>query len=290
MATVKPDTKVHRQLSLALSHDSRRARLTVDTVQTQRPLGFADVGALSSRSVMLPELLLLLAAAPADASAEDFRRCAVDEDALHKPSVANRRKTFGYLRRLYAIDGQVALFREFRRLAKLAPAELPTLAALLAFARDPLLRTAADSVVQAPVGKALGRQDFEAWVRERYPARFTGAMYRSFSHNLYASFFQLGYLSGAVAKLRLRRRPKLGPASTAYAAFLDWLRGKNGLSLLSAEHSRLLDLTRAEHLALLTSAGQMGLMRVANAGGVLQLDFSAWLRAGEARLPYPPAP
>ena len=109
-------------------------------------------------------------------------------------------------------------------------------------------------------------------------------MYRSFSHNLYASFFQIGYLGAAVAKCRLRQRLDVRPASVAYAAFLDWLMGLNGLSLLQGSFSRTLELAKADHLALLTAAGQLGLMRVANSGGILHLDFDSWLQPGETRL------
>ena len=73
----------------------------------------------------------------------------------------------------------------------------------------------------------------------------------------------------------------------AYAAFLDWLCGLNGLSLLSGQFSKTLELNQDEHLRQLSTAGQLGLMRIALAGGVLQLDFSDWLRPGESRLPAP---
>jgi hypothetical protein len=247
-------------------------------------LGFADGGVISSRSIMLPELSALLAVAPPDADAQTYRRLAVEEDALHKASTANRLKTFNKLKLLYALNPAVPIFREFRRLSRLFPSEMPAMAGALAFAREPLLRACADMVLGTPVGTPLSRASFEAWVREHAAGRFSQTMYRSFSHNLYASFFQIGYLNEAVAKCRLRQRLDVRPASVAYAAFLDWLTGLNGLSLLQGSFSRTLELAKGEHLALLTTAGQLGLMRVANSGGVLHLDFTSWLQPGEARL------
>ena len=246
-------------------------------------LGFSDVGVLSSRSVMLPELLHLLGVGPENAGLEEFRRLAVEDDALHKASAANRKKTFNFLRRLYALDLRVPLFREAFRLQKLFPADLRALMGLLAFAREPLLRACADMVMRTPIGQAVGRETFEAWIREFAPGRYSQTMYVSFSHNLYASFFQLGYLGPAVGKLRLRLHPEAKPATAAYAAYLDWLNGENGLSLLAGRYSSTLELTKAEHLGLLSVAGQLGLMRVAHTGGVLHLDFSSWLQPGEAR-------
>lgn len=253
-------------------------------ISVRKALGFADCGVLSSRSVMVPELTALLAVAPPNADVEAFRRLAIDDDVMHKASTANRNKTFGFLRGLYGLRPTLPLFREFRRLSVLSPVDLPSLAGLLAIAREPVLRACMDMVLGTAIGKTLGRDDFEAWIREFAPARFSQAMYVSFSHNLYASFFQLGYLGEAVGRRRLRRRPTVQPVSAAYAAFLDWLTGLNGLSILNAPYSRTLELSKAEHLAMLSSAGQLGLMRVAHAGGVLQLDFAAWLRPGETRL------
>lgn len=247
-------------------------------------LGFADSGVISSRSIMMPELSTLMAAAPSDGDLQTYRRLAVEEDALHKASASNRLKTFNKLKLLYALNPGVPIFREFRRLSLLFPPELPGMASTLAFAREPLLRACADMVLGTPVSAPLSRASFEAWVREHAAGRFSQTMYRSFSHNLYASFFQIGYLGEAAGKCRLRQRLDARPASVAYAAFLDWLTGRNGLSLLQGSFSRTLELAKGDHLALLTAAGQLGLMRVANSGGVLHLDFTSWLQPGEARL------
>ncbi|MBY0437283.1 MAG: hypothetical protein K2W80_03755, partial [Burkholderiales bacterium] len=226
----------------------------------------------------------LLSVGSETTSLDEFRRLAVEEDVLHKASAANRKKTFSFLCRLYALDSRVPLFREAFRLQKLFPSDLRALMGLLAFAREPLLRACADMIIGTPVGKAVGREVFEAWIRDFAPGRYSQTMYVSFSHNLYASFFQLGYLGLAVGTLRLRLRPEATPAITAYAAYLDWLSGENGFSLLSGRYSSTLELSQAEHIALLSSAGQLGLMRVAHSGGVLHLDFSSSLAPGESRL------
>ena len=247
-------------------------------------LGFSQSGVLSSRTVMLPEFTGLIALASADADTATLQRLVVDQDALHKPSAANRSKTFSFLRRLYGLNPQLPLYREFTRLCHLSPADTTVLAGMLAFAREPLLQACASMVVTTPIGKPLGREEFEAWVREYAPGRYSQTMYISFSHNLYASFFQLGYLSEAVGKTRIRKRRDVRPASVAYAAFLDWLTGLNGITLLTSAFSKTLELAKDEHLNLLSAAGQQGLMHVAYAGGVLQLDFPTWLRLGESRL------
>jgi len=247
-------------------------------------LGFAQSGVLSSRSVMLPELIDLMAIAPLDADTATLQRLVVDEDVLHKPSAANRAKTFAFLKNLFGLNPQLPIYREFTRLCHLSQVDTTVLAGSLAFAREPVLKVCANMVLDTAIGKPLGREDFEAWVREYAPGRYSQSMYVSFSHNLYASFFQLGYLSEAVGKTRIRKRRDVRPASVAYAAFLDWLTGLNGITLLTGAFSKTLELPKDEHLNLLSAAGQQGLMRVAHAGGVLQLDFPTWLRPGETRL------
>lgn len=233
---------------------------------------------------MLPELSTLLQLTSTDAGLEDFRRLAEDEDALQKSSIANRHKTFSYLKRLYGLDPSLALFRNFRQMSALDPASTATLAAGLAMAREPILQQCLHMVLDHPVGSTLGREDFEDWIREAAPGCYSQTMYRSFSHNLYASFFQFGYLSDATGTTRMRRMPKVSVVTVAYAAFIDWLEGNNGLSLLGARYSSALQLDRVTQLDLLTAAGRQGLMRVAYAGGVLELDFSAWLKPSENRL------
>lgn len=256
-------------------------------VSDRSALGFSGGGVLSSRSVMLPELAALLNIAPADADMAHLQHLVINEDALHKTSASNRLKTFTFLRRLYGLNPDLPVFREFSRLRQLFPGDSTQLAASLAFAREPLLRACANFVLETAIGKPLGREDFEAWIREYAPGRYSQTMYVSFSHNLYASFFQLGYLGVAAGKRRLRQRRDVRPVAVAYAAFLDWLTGLNGLALLAGNFSKTLELSRDEHLRQLKACGQLGLMRVALAGGILQLDFSDWLRAGETRLNPP---
>lgn len=143
-------------------------------------LGFSDGGALSSRSVMMPELITLLGIAPKRADATCLEYLTVQDNVLHKASAANRSKTFAFLRRLYGLNLELAVFREFSRLYELFPNDVESLAASLAFAREPLTRACAGFVMSVPIG----REDFESWIREYAPGRYAQTMYVSFSHKL----------------------------------------------------------------------------------------------------------
>src|SRR5437588_10300508 len=80
--------------------------------------GFVDepIGAHSSRTMMLAELRLLLAACQPSASLEEYRSAIVDENVLLKKTVATRNVSFRRLRELYILDRKVVLFRALRDL------------------------------------------------------------------------------------------------------------------------------------------------------------------------------
>ena len=235
---------------------------------------------------MLDELDLLLAAVPPHADADVYRKAILEDNVLHKAAASTREKTFKFLRRLYALDSNVCLFREFRRLSRFASDDARLLAGLLAMAREPLLRQCLDMVLTVPVGESIGRQKFEDWIRSQAPGQYSESMYVSFSHNLYGSFFQMGYLGPSAGKSRGRIRPKVSVASATYAAFLDWLHVMSGVALLQGSYSTALDLGNDEHIALLTAAGRQGLLKAAYSGGVLDLNFPGFLQVGEARLTH----
>lgn len=247
-------------------------------------LGFSTGGAISSRTAMLEEFEVLMASVSGDGNASCFRHAILEENVLHKATASNRDKTYKFLRRLYALDPEVCLFRVLQQLYPLATGDSRLLVGLLAMAREPILRNCLDKVFEVPVGDAIGRQFFEDWIRVHAPGQYSESMYISFSHNLYASFYQLGYLGESVGKARTRIRPKVGVVSATYAAFLDWLQGMNGVTLLQGMFSTTLNLGFDEHIQLLTTAGRQGLLKAAYSGGVLELSFPNFLHSNEQRL------
>lgn len=247
-------------------------------------LGFSTGGAISSRTAMLEEFGSLLAAVPPDAGADAYRQAILDDNTLHKATASNREKTFKFLRRLYALDPTICLFRELRRLHCFVADDTRLLIGLLAMAREPILRECLSGVLAVPIGESVGRQYFEDWIRRHALGQYSESMFVSFSHNLYGSFYQFGYLGESIGKARSRIRPKVGIASATYAAFLDWLQGMSGVSLLQGTYSRSLDLGADEHIALLTAASRRGLLKAAYSGGVLDLGFPGFLKSDESRL------
>jgi len=254
-----------------------------ELTKNKEHLGFSRGGAISSRTVMQLELNTLLSAESIAASSEDYKRAIIDHNILDKSTTSNRLKTYKYLRSLYALDPEVCLFREMHRLMPYATDDKRLLLGLLSMAREPILRECLTMVLDTPIGKSLGRSEFEAWIRTYAPGQYSDSMFISFSHNLYASFYQFGFLGESIGKSRTRVRPGSGIASATYAAFLDWLEGRSGIALLNGTYSRTLDLPEDEHLALLQAAGRQGILKVAYSGGVLDLGFPGFLKDSESR-------
>src|SRR5712692_5877605 len=93
------------------------------------------VGAHSSRTMMLAELCLLLAACPQSASLVEYRSAIIDENVLLKKTVATRKASFRWLRELCALDRKPLLCRALRDLWDGGGQGQPLLALLSAIAR-----------------------------------------------------------------------------------------------------------------------------------------------------------
>src|SRR5713226_3091681 len=74
------------------------------------------IGAHASRTMMLAELRLLLAACDKSASLADYRSSIIDENILLKKTMATRKSSFRWLRWLYALNKNILLFRALRDL------------------------------------------------------------------------------------------------------------------------------------------------------------------------------
>ncbi len=114
-------------------------------------------GGHMSRSMMLPELRLLLAAVPTDAHRADYRAAIVDDNVLGKPTFSSRRKAEKHLYELYGLDPSMALFRVLRRFAAEDTDSLPLLALTCAFCRDAQLRASFPLIEDLKPGEVLPR-------------------------------------------------------------------------------------------------------------------------------------
>jgi len=240
--------------------------------------GFVNepVGAHSSRTMMLAELRLLLAACPQSASLVEYRSAIIDENVLLKKTVATRKASFRWLRELYALDRKTLLFRALRDLWDEDAQAQPLLALLSAIARDPLLRSTAERILSIPMGETVTPTMLAEAVNTSFPNRYNPKTLASIGRNAISSWQQAGLLSGKLHKVRISAQSL--PASIAYALLLAYLSDARGEALFRTLWCRLLDAPLHILHAQALVASQRGWIEYRHMGDVTEVGFRHLLR------------
>jgi len=234
------------------------------------------VGAHSSRTMMLADLRLLLAACPQSSSLEEYRSAIVEENVLLKKTVATRKASFRWMRELYALDRKIHLFRALRDLWDDDIQAQPLLSLLCAVARDPLLRSTAESILAIPVGETVTREMMMDAVNVSFPDRYSPKTLKSTGQNIISSWQQAGLLSGKLHKVRISAQSH--PATVAYALLLGYLSDVRGDALFRTLWCRLLDAPMHVLHAQALVASQRGWIEYRHMGDVTEVGFRYLLR------------
>ncbi len=255
-------------------------------VAKQRPkasggLGFRDgtVSVHTSRTMMLPELTLVLDKVPATAASDAYTAAIVLDNALGKPTQTTRVRTAQRLAELYALDPTCPLFRLLRHFWAADAASRPMLALLAAAARDPVLREVTPFVVALPVGELVTSGRVANALGEQYPKRFGASTALATAQRLAASWGQAGYLSGKFTKTR--SRPVVTPVVATFALLLGYLSGLRGRLLLDTPWTRLLGTSPAQAGDLAVEASRQGWLTYKVAGAVVEVTFPGLLKPQE---------
>lgn len=253
-----------------------------DVPETVAAFGFATspTGTHTSRTIMLPELRLLLAACPPPATPADYRAAVVEENALLKPTIDARRTTFRYLRDRYALDRRIVLFRALRELWDEEARAQPLLAMFCASARDPLLRATADVVIDAPRGSAVTAALLAEAIVTSQPGRYNAETLITTGQRAGASWVQSGHLVAAGGR-KVRACADSWPTAVAYALLLGHLCGARGDGLFGTLWARLLDAPAHEIRDQAAVASQHGWIDYRHAGAVTEVGFGFLLRDRE---------
>lgn len=235
--------------------------------------GFSNspIGTHTGKTMMLPEIRLLLNAVPVDADFGEYRRAAVLENALGKSTSANRSNTLMYLKQLYALRGDVPVFAAMRELWSARHDDQPTLAVLCAAARDVLLRATASHVVALPVGAVLLASDLSSEIERQFPHRYSAATLKNLGSNIAASWTQAGLLAGHREKHRASR--PVDVAAVVYALYLGHLEGLAGPSLFASRWVQMLDESEAGMRAHAEQASRKGWLEYRSSGGMTEITF-----------------
>ena len=243
--------------------------------------GFATnrTGGHMARSMMLTEIRQLFAVLPLEASLDDYHSAIDGRNVLAKPTQSSREKSFRHLVELYGLDLKKPLFRTLRMLAKDQPADLPLMAMLCTYARDPQLRHSFELIDVISPGSVLPRQKMETHLETGFPGLFSEGMKKSLAQNVNTTWTACGHLEGHTKKVRSRPRP--GWAAATYAMYVGYLVGLRGEILLNSVFGHLVAAAPAQLTAHLTTAAARHWLRLRNAGGVIEIDFSQLARTEE---------
>jgi hypothetical protein len=229
------------------------------------------IGTHTSKTMMLPELRLLLAAVPGPVAVREYTRAAVEDNALRKNTTTTRKKTLSMLRQLYGLSGDVPIFAALRGLWDADPYAQPLLALSCATARDPLLRATAHAVLTLQPCDHIGPAELAAEVASAFPNRYKPGTLHHIGQNTGASWTQGGLLRGRLKKERVR--PHAVPIAAVYALYLGHLGGLAGPALLTSIWAKLCDTDTASVRSLAETAARSGWLEYASSGGMTEIGF-----------------
>lgn len=177
---------------------------------------FERGGVHTARTMMLVELRALLSFVDtADAAKADYLEAIQAANCLGKRSGKTRTLTFRHMADLYALDPSLLVFRALRFFWQRDVDGQPLLAALCAYARDPMLRATAPFILGCQEGTTITRESMEDFIDAQEPGRFSKATLKSTAQNINSSWTQSGHLAGRVRKVRTRAVVTPGVVSVA---------------------------------------------------------------------------
>ena len=220
---------------------------------------------------MLAELEALMAAVRHGSPRTLFRRAIIEDNVLGKRTVSTRRKTARLLAQLYGLDPGVTVFRALVFFWEKDPSGRPLIALLCAASRDPLLRLTTGAVLPARPDDIVPKTDLEKRISQVAPGHFATSTVQKIARNAASSWTQSGHLQGR--RVKRRARPKVTPATVAYALLLGYLAGASGQMLLTTFWAQLLDAPEAELTSLAADASARGWIVYRQSGHVMEVRF-----------------
>jgi hypothetical protein len=259
-----------------------RGSAILDLAGTSLGFRLGDRGTHSSRTMMLSELAEVLAATAINSPRSAYEGAILEDNVTHKRTTASRVQTRQRLLELYALDIDVPLFRIFRRLWDSSEESRPTLALLLALARDPLLRATASPVLTLRINSEVGRQALTDALQNATGLRLNPAVVDKVVRNCSSSWTQSGHLEGRTRKFRREVTPS--PASVTFALVLGHLSGQRGRRLFETGWMAVFDGSFEAKLEAAAEAKRLGWLDLRFGGEVFEVGFPRLLTPREEEL------
>jgi len=241
---------------------------------------FSAGGAHSSRTMMLDEITRLLEDTPAEATEAEYRAAVTVDNVLGKATESNRRKALRHLHELYGLSPKVPVFVAYRELTRFDPQSTALLSLLVAWTRDPLLRSTTPPVLGAVEGAVVPGDALQQAVAVCYPNHYSDASVAKIARYAASTWTQSGHLQGHSKKARVRVPAR--PAALTLALLLGYVSESYGEALFTSPWVQLLDLNPTQAKALALQAHREELMTVRAAGSVVEVTFPRFSRVLES--------
>jgi hypothetical protein len=232
---------------------------------------FGAKGTHTSRTMMLEDLTAVLEAVPADATRQTLVDAIIEENCLHKQTIATRKLSCQRMSELYSLDPTVPVFAALLRAWHASPAGRPLLALLCVIARDPLLAATIPAVIALPAGEEFRRDDMRRAIRTAVGERLNDSILDKVVRNAASSWTQSGHFDGRT--LKRRQAVQATPASIAYALYLAHVSGFRGKDLFNNPWIAVLDCPPSIARELAQEAKRMRLLDLRTAGDVIEIGF-----------------
>lgn len=245
--------------------------------------GTESGGTNTSHTIAAGLLTTLLDALPPEAPLSAYEDAVVRENVLAKGTEGGRRRTFRYLRELYFLSHDSLLFRALRDLW-VDPDARSLLAGLSALARDSVFRASMPVITEASPGELISPQMLAEAVATRFPLSYRESTLQKIGRNTASSWEQTGHLKSSSRSTKVRCHAACQPANVAYALLLGHIEGNRGEALFETIWAQMLDQSTPRIRELARAASQQGFINLRDAGGVVEIGFSALLRPFESDL------
>lgn len=245
-------------------------------------LSTAQIGGHTARSMMFNEMRILILSLPTIITKLDIIKAILEENVLEKPTLSSRKNSLRHLVELYGLDPSKAMFRVLWELGHEDIDSLAQLCLIGAYARDPQLQHSFKLICTLRVGDILQRETMELFLENGFPDRFSPAMKKSMAQNVNTTWTYGGHLEGKAKKIRKLPEPR--PVSAAYAMFVGYLTGLRGEQLLNSAFTSLVSSNKPQMMAALSIASAKGLISLKQAAGIVEIDFTHFLKSSEEAL------
>jgi hypothetical protein len=238
----------------------------------------APGGVHTSRTMMLAELESVLGALVSVVTPANVRHAILEDNVLGKATRSGRKNSATKLIDLYSFNPEQQLFYAFEVLWRDASTSRPVLAVLLALSRDTVLRASVETVIGAPIGSTLTKEQLYKSLLSGFASKYAETTLQSTTRNIASSWRQSGYIKGENPIVRVKAPSDFH--TVAFALLIGYLRGLRGHNLLSSDWVRLMDFDSGELEAAIAEAHRHGLITSRKIGEVIELTPGPHLLKG----------